>query len=135
MSYYKHEKVLRVPADKYKHYFNLQDDYGHEKEEQWPSLFSYSEVGKFQLAPTEELYIDYALESDYDIYSGDWGKVRALYQEEKEEFKPIFQQIIPDINMDDVRLVDFCWYNATEAKGYYYLESDNFYQIVHLPNK
>jgi hypothetical protein len=32
--------------------------------------------------------------------------------------------------MDDVRLVEFCWYNCSEAPDYYDEENDDFYKEV-----
>jgi hypothetical protein len=79
------------------------------------------------LAPTKEAFIDYVLDREWDC-DGDYGKVRELYDSEKEKFRPIFQQLDPDINMDYVRLVEFCWYNGSEAPSYYDPTEDPFYK-------
>lgn len=141
MSTYVREKVLRIP--RYKMNFahivrrleekfpdeDVMDDLGFYIEDALPDLFDYAKVGKFQLAPTEEEYIDYVLDYEYDA-DGEYGKTRALYDSEKKKYEPIFQKIDPDINMDYVRLVEFCWYNGCEAPDYYDDENDSFYDEV-----
>lgn len=86
------------------------------------------EVHTFTFAPTESPFVDYILEYDGDS-DGEYGKVRELYNSEKDRYRDIFQQL-GTIDMDKVRLVEFCWYNATEAPDYYDIESDPFYDPV-----
>ena len=141
MSTYVREKVLRIPRHKlnFAHIVkvleeqfpnaDIMDDLGFYIESAIPNLFDYATVGKFQLSPTEEDYIDYVLEYEWDA-DGEYGKTRALYESEKAKYKPVFSQIDPDINMDYVRLVEFCWYNGTEAPDYYDDTHDSFYDEV-----
>lgn len=86
------------------------------------------EVHTFTFAPTESPFVDYILEYDDDS-DGEYGKVRELYNSEEDRYRDIFQQLGP-IDMDKVRLVEFCWYNATDAPDYYDIESDPFYDPV-----
>lgn len=139
MSTYVKEKVLRIPRDKLNFTYitkkleekfpdeDIMDDLGYYIENAFPDLFDYGTKNKFQLAPTEEEFIDYVLDREWDC-DGDYGKVRDLYESEKEKFKPIFQQLDLDINMDYVRLVEFCWYNGSEAPDYYEIADDPFYK-------
>ena len=139
MSTYVREKVLRIPTDKLDFSFirtkiqekhpeeDIDDDIDWYLEDTFPDLFDYGKEGKFQTAPTEASFFDYLIEKEWDC-EGDWGKTRALYDSEKEKFKPIFQQIDPNINMDFVRLVEFCWYNGSEADDYYDESFDDFYK-------
>ena len=141
MSDYKREKVLRIPrefldmstieaklAEKYGE--DWEDDVSFYLEQEFKELFAYSTPKKFQLSPTCEDFIDYVLESEYGADAGDWGKVRELYESEKEKYRPVFQQIDPNVNMDKVRLVEFCWYNCCEAPDYYDNTNDTFYEEV-----
>lgn len=82
----------------------------------------------FRFAPTERRFVDYLLEYDGDS-DGEYGKVRELYNSEEDRYRDIFQQL-GTIDMDKVRLVEFCWYNATDAPDYYDIESDPFYDPV-----
>ena len=82
----------------------------------------------FRFAPTESPFVDYILEYDGDS-DGEYGKVRELYNSEKDKYRNIFQQLGP-IDMDKVHLVEFCWDNATDAPDYYDIESDPFYDPV-----
>ena len=139
MSTYVREKVLRVPVHKinFAHVVrqleekypddDVMDDITFYLEDVLPDLFSYRDRDKFQMSPTEERFIDYVLDYEYDC-DGDYGKVRELYDSEKEKFRPVFQKIDPDINMDYVRLVEFCWYNGCEAPSYYEPMDDAFYK-------
>ena len=141
MSTYVREKVLRIP--RYKMNFahivrkleekfpdeDAMDDLGFYIENALPDLFDYGTINKFQLAPTEEPFIDYVLEYEYDA-DGEYGKTRALTDNEKRKYLSVFQKIDPSINMDCVRLVEFCWYNGTEAPDYYDHMNDPFYDEV-----
>ena len=139
MSTYVKEKVLRIPmerlnmdniknilAEKYEDY---EDDFSFYLENTFPEIFDYATVGMFQIAPTIESFIDYVLEREWDA-DGEYGKTRALNDNEKAKYLSTFQQIDPDVNMDYVRLVEFCWYNGTEAPDYYDDTNDPFYDEV-----
>lgn len=139
MSTYVREKVLRIPRHKIDfakivHKLeekypddDVMDDLGFYLEDVLPDLFDYSTKSKFQMSPTVEPFIDYVLESEWDC-NGEYGRVRDLYDSEKEKFRPIFQQLDPEVNMDDVRLVEYCWYNGGEAPDYYDPTEDPFYK-------
>ena len=141
MSTYVREKVLRIPIERTDMNYvkniisqkypdeNHEDDFSWYLESALPDVFDYATVGKFQIAPTEENYIDYVLEYEWDA-DGEYGKTRALYDNEKKKYEPIFQKIDPNINMDYVRLVEFCWYNGCEAPDYYDDTKDSFYEEI-----
>lgn len=141
MSTYVREKVLRIPmeridmsyikniiAQKYPNE-NHEDDFSWYLESALPNVFDHCTIGMFQIAPTEESFFDYVLDYVYDAY-GEYGKTRALYESEKAKYLHIFQKIDPKVNMDYVRLVDFCWYNGCEAPDYYDDEHDSFYDEI-----
>ena len=74
MSTYVREKVLRIPFEQYKNHFRFLDIINEEDgyniiSIRNPELFGYGDVGKFQFAPTETLFVD---------YDGEYGKTRAL---------------------------------------------------------
>lgn len=131
MSSYVREKVLRIPIK----YTNLEAKYGDLESvfdniaNDFPELYEYATVGKFQLAPTEGYFLDYVLDYEYDA-DGEFGKIRDLYESEKQKYKPIFDQILGDCDMDKVRLVEFCWYNCCEAPDYYDKSDDPFFEEV-----
>lgn len=130
MSTYVREKVLRVPVAKCLPEFLALDDPYEELEKFLGSACKYATVGKFQIAPTETFYIDYVLEYDWDCSAGEFGKTRALYASEKAKYRPEFESAIPTIDMDDVRLVEFAWYNGTDASDYYGETEDDFYNEI-----
>ena len=53
--------------------------------------------------------------------------VCIITKNEKEKYRPIWEQILPGIDMNKVRLVEFCWYNCSEAPDYYDNLNDPFY--------
>jgi hypothetical protein len=141
VSTYVREKVLRIPRHKlnFAHIVrkleekfpneDVMDDLGFYIESALPDLFDYGQIGKFQLSPTDEPFIDYVLDYEYDA-DGEFGKTRALTENEKKKYLPVFEKIDPEINMDFVRLVEFCWYNGCEAPDYYDHTNDPFYEEV-----
>ena len=131
MSDYVREKVLRIPLERLNLVFteDEMDDLSWSIEKRFPDIFDYAEAGKFQLAPTYSQFVDYVLEHEYGA-DGEYGKTRALTDREKEKYRPVFQRINPDVNMDFVRLVEFCWYNCCEAPDYYDETKDRFYDEV-----
>lgn len=141
MSTYVREKVLRIPryrlnfahiVRKLEEKFpneDVMDDLDFYIESALSDLFGYGDVGKFQLSPTDEPFIDYVLDYEFDA-DGEYGKTRALTENEKKKYLPVFQKIDPDINIDFVRLVEFCWYNGCEAPDYYDETKDDFYEEV-----
>lgn len=112
MSEYCKRKVLRVPCEKY-------------GIDPWEV-----ESGKFEVAPTVTPYLDYCLKFDNDSDSGEWGRSRKLTDGEKAKYEPVFREVIPNIDMNDVRLVEFCWYDCSEAPDYYDETKDTFYDEV-----
>lgn len=141
MSTYVREKVLRIPMDKVdfssirtamKEKFpneEIDDDFDFYLEQAFPELFEYAEAGKFQMSPTRTPYLDYVLEYEWDA-AGEYGKTRSLTDREKAKYLSVFQKVDPNINMNWVRLVEFCWYNGSEADDYYDHINDPFYDEV-----
>lgn len=76
-------------------------------------------------------YIAYTLDQHYDNYS-EYGKSRELSDSEKVKYKELFEKIIPVVDPDKFRLVEYCWYDCCEASDYYNMtkEKDPFYEEV-----
>ena len=130
MSTYVREKVLRIPVEKlHWDFVDELDDWEIDIKEKFPGLFDYGTKDKFQFAPTEESYVDFVLEREWDV-DGEYGKTRSLTEREKAKYHPVFAQIDPDVDMNFVRLVEFCWYNCSEAPNYYDHMNDSFYDEV-----
>ena len=126
MSDYRKEKVLRIPIEK----CGINKHMARALEGNHPDLFNMCADRYFQIAPTEGDFIDYVLKSEIDDGYGEYGKVRELTFNEKVKYLPVFQQIIPNVNMNDVRLVEYCWYDCSEAPDYYDEADDPFYSEV-----
>lgn len=86
----------------------------------------------FRIAPTETFFIDYELPCD-DYGDGDWGKVRNLYDSEFYKYEKIFNELFSyqlRLYPSDFRVVEYCWYNCTEAPDYFDETTDDFYKEV-----
>jgi len=129
MSDYRHEKALRVPCQKYGIGVDFDKEDPDDFEREHRELFR--GLPCFRFSPTNTLFLDYLLLSEWDSY-GEFGKTRSLYPREKEKYLSVFQQLIPEIDMDDVRLVEYCWYDGTEAPDYYDKSAchDDFYDEI-----
>lgn len=136
MSDYQYYKVLRVPFEKYKDNFSsyiheeYKDDIRSSVEDTFKPFFEYGTVGKFMFAPTEEDYVDFVLEEEYGSGFGEFGKVRSLNSDEVDYAIKLFSLVIKNINADDIKLVEYCWYNCSEAPGYYSNDADEFYSSI-----
>ena len=84
----------------------------------------------FSLIPILMVY--FVIEEEYGADCGEWGKVRELTLDEKIKYYPVFKKLYPDVDMNKVHLVEFCWYNCSEAPGYYSMDKgkDPFYEEV-----
>ena len=134
MSDYCKMKVLRIPFEyagigSVKDYeditFDLHNKYG--------DMFWWGgkHEGRFDFAPTVRPFIDFVLEHDSDDDAcGDYGKVRELTPVEKLKYIEVFHKLSPNIDMDKVKLVEFCWYNCCEAPDYYDPVDDEFYREI-----
>lgn len=120
MSDYARRKVIRCRVTE--PLFGTTNPY--EVEEKFEDLFNETKqkalgLPYFEPAPTEEPFIDLMLFHSYGKECGDFGHARRLSSEEAETFLPYFKQLSPDITADQLRYVDFCWYNCTEAPDYF----------------
>lgn len=131
MSDYRKEKVLRIPLECITKSGPAKGiEYVYDIEDIFPELF-YGSEAFFSIAPTVRGFVDHILTTDNDCYD-EYGRCRELYDSEKEKYLPYFQKLCPDVNMDDVHLVEYCWYDCSEAPDYYNIEDnkDDFYDEV-----
>lgn len=123
------ELVKRVATELEQSEDYVKDDLIWCAERAFPELFSYGECGKFMFAPTYNTFLDYVIDYEYGA-NGEYGKVRDLYEGEKAKYLSVFQEVLPNTNMDDVRLIEYCYYNGCEAPDYYKLEDDPFFRPI-----
>lgn len=148
MSDFIREKVLRLPvecfsAEEFKKTIidklqaqgkavrDIDEDLRWDAETVFPEVWGWAECGKFQWSPTyPRKFVDFVLEAQSSS-EGEWGKIRELYPTEKAKYLPIFQKVLPGLkNLDDVRLVEYCWFDCCEAPDYYDFKDDPFYAEV-----
>jgi hypothetical protein len=116
MSDYRYMKVIRckMNMDKIgvKSLWDLEDKF--------PDLFDMSLPSYFTKAIVEEEnYLDYVIKSEISYDGGNWGKTRYLTKKEADKYLTLFSQIYPDVRKEDLRAVEFCWYDCSEAPLYY----------------
>lgn len=118
-------KVLGVDSvydldidDRYKHLF---DKYSANKKK------NYFDVEGMINYKTDESssYLIYVKYYSYGDDCGDYGTSRPLTPEEQEKFKPLFEQILPNIDPSKFKYVDYCYYNCSECHDYYVDPSGN----------
>ncbi len=129
MSDYVKIKALRVPLAKYGY---EEDPYKIESENERAFSAAFGVDGRFfDIVCTNSgtYYLDYVLDTDHDCY-GEYYKSRELYQKEQERYEGMFKQLLPKINMNDVHLVEYCWYNCSEPDDCYSTTTDPFYEEV-----
>lgn len=115
MSDYRYMRVIRCKVDMNK--AGVLSIWG--LENKFPDLFDISLPKYFAKAPVEEEnYLDYVLESKVS-YGEDWGKSRYLTDNEAVKYLALFSQIYPDVERKDLRAVEFCWYDCSEAPLYF----------------
>lgn len=116
MSDYRHMRVIRCKVDMNKIGVSSIWDL----EDKFPELFDISQSNYFEKAPVEEEnYLDYVLRSEISYDGGDWGKARYLTDNEAVKYLALFSQIYPDVRKEDLRAVEFCWYDCSEAPLYF----------------
>ena len=117
MSCLRNQIVLRVPCAKY----GITDSHQYLKEHQ--GFISWDERTFCpSLASLKRKYIDYILHDQplqYSEYAHLKNACRTLTTYEKEDYRPIFEKVFPNIDMDDVHRCQFCWYDGVEAPDIY----------------
>lgn len=89
-------------------------------EDKFPDLFDMSLPSYFTKAIVEEEnYLDYVIKSEISYDGGNWGKTRYLTKKEADKYLTLFSQIYPDVRKEDLRAVEFCLYDCSEAPLYY----------------
>lgn len=133
MSSYRKQKVVRVKVDSEflaKH-LGVKDVYELDCDTRYSYLFGCNQP-EFQIAPTEEFFVDYVLQTEEDAYCGEYGKIRHLYETELKKYKDIFSKILPEnyITDENIRVVEYCWYNCSECESYFEEIHDSFYDEI-----
>lgn len=78
-------------------------------------------------------YIDCVLRRADGEDAGDWGRIRRLYPTELEKYKRLFSEALGfeiECTDDDMKLVEFCFYNGCDAPDYFDETEDPFYKEV-----
>lgn len=129
MSDYVHNKVIRLPFPKeIMNKCNADDVYDCEEylKKLLGELWNNKDNNSFELTCTDEAYyLDWVYYSTYGEESGDFGFSRFLTQNELNVIKPYFDKLGVDYKDNDLRLVDYCYYNCCEAPNYYDIENND----------
>lgn len=126
MSDYCHRKVIRMKISEEEacKIFEVDD--------KW-DVMDYLEKTEFEVAPTNQFFIDYNLPFRIDA-EGDWGRTRELYSSEYMKYSAKFEELLKDriVKPSELRLVEYCWYDCSEAPDYFDESTchDDFYDEV-----
>lgn len=122
MSDYVHNKVVRLPFPK-EILSKCDADDAWDCEPYLQNLLGslWNTSGKgFKIQITDDkTYIDWVYYSSYGEESGDYGFARMLTQKELDVIKPYFNKLGVDYKDEDLRVVDYCYYNCCEPTDYY----------------
>ena len=69
----------------------------------------------------EDYFLDYQLEYEYGA-SGDFENVRLLTDTEFEKYSKMFAKYFNEIGRDELRLVEYCYYNGDDEQRVYEFE-------------
>ena len=129
MSDYVHKKVIRLPfPTEILKSCNADEPYDCEDylKEKLGELWHNRDKNSFELEYTDDAcYLDWVYYYTYGEESGDWGHVRHLTQSELNIIKPYFDKIGVDYKDEDLRVVDYCYYNCCEPRDYYECKDDS----------
>lgn len=129
MSDYVHYKVVRLPFPKeIMSKCNVDDicDCEPYLKKLVGELWDKKKKNRFQLECTNKgYYIDWIYYSTYGEESGDFGFVRLLTQKELDVIKPYFDKLGVAYKDEDLRVVNYCYYNCCEAPDYYNIENSD----------
>lgn len=123
MGEYCHRKAVRLKIDEERacKLFGVEDKWDIENLLEAP----------FEIAPTNEFYIDYNLPHGYS--DGDWSKSRTLRDTEFYKYEKIFGELFNyqiRFYPSDFRVVEYCWYDNSEAPDCFDESIDDFYNEV-----
>lgn len=117
------QKVIRIPLEKY----GITGDEAYERIEMLGS------PGQYQFGITAcrhgNTYLDLIITCDYTDFSIIDSRIRILYDGEKERFKLIFKSVIPDIDMNDARVVKYAEVEGIAPEDIYDM-TDEFYNEI-----
>jgi hypothetical protein len=123
MSDYVHKKVVRLPFPKEildKCNTDDVDDCYSYLSELLGDLWNNQKRNGFDYGITHKgTYIDWVYYYTYGEKSGDFGFVRLLTQKELDTIKPYFDKLEINYKDEDLRIVDYCYYNCCEPTDYY----------------
>lgn len=126
MSDYCHRKAIRmkISLEEACRIFGVDD--------KW-DIMDYLEKTEFEVASTSQFFIDYNLPCNY-YGDGDWGKTRRLGNAEYVKYSSKFSKLLKSriVMPDELRLVEYCWYDCSEAPDYFdgTTYHDDFYDEV-----
>lgn len=119
MSDFVHAKVIRLkitPEDKISDIWDLEDTFPEEYQER---NHLKDKKGYLEISPTEERFLDFVLYYEYGADTGDFGIARYLSDSEIDKYLPIFQRVIPTAKKENLRFVEYSFYNCTECESYF----------------
>lgn len=135
MSDYCHRKVIRMKISEEEtcKIFGVEDGWCVSDLLDKTEFLDLLDKTKFEIAPTFDFFLDYVLSSRNDA-EGDWGRTRQLSNAEYVKYGSKFSKLLKGriVMPDELRLVEYCWYDCSEAPDYFDESTchDDFYDEV-----
>lgn len=102
------------PVDLLLEKFQLKDSYDTENDFTINDGYDYA-------TRKEDYFLDYQLEYEYGA-SGDFESVRLLTDTEFQKYSRMFAKYFNEIGRDELRLVEYCYYNGVDEPSVYEFE-------------
>lgn len=116
MSKYVYKKVVRCQVDLSK----LEISNLNELKNKFDSLFNQNQINYFIIAPVKENnYLDYIITELPINNCQEFGTSRYLTTAEIKKYIPIFSKIYPNVQNQDLRMVEFCQNNCNQTQLYF----------------
>ena len=117
----------RADLDNYCKALGVEDRW--ELEERYPDFFSPTTTEPYfkievMANGIANYYLSYVLFYRYGEDDGEFGRNRFLSPTEQEKYKPIFEQVLPEIDASKLKYVDYCYYNCCESPDFYNSHDD-----------
>lgn len=134
MSDYVHRKVVRLPfPEELLERYKVKDAWDCEVylSEKLGDLWHISNQNGFEIDATDErTYIDWVYYDTYGESPGEFGTARLLTEKELGIAKPYFDKLDVKYKDEDLRIVEYCYYNCCEAPDYYDIVEEDDSSII-----
>lgn len=137
MSCYEHNKSIRLLVTDnvlkdldFEDWDALCDGFDDIVEEKYPELSLCTRVPRLSISWSDtQHYIELLLYHEFDVGDGGWAIANMLSDKEAEFFVPIFNRVGLNVKAEDLRKVDYCWYNCCDPPDCFDIEDNDYVEL------